>query len=411
MPPTHSDKLTWKMMAAMLLGLVLGLILNLTGNGEWGGYLGPVGDIFIRLLKFIIIPLVFSSLYIAVINLGDVKALGQLGKKTIIYYMTTTALAVLVGIILVNLFEPGVGADIGVGQLPEALGAKLSAQKGLFATILGVLMDAIPKNPFESLAKANILQIIVFALIFGVTALFFPAKTKTLSEVLGGIEKISIEFVNFLMRLAPYGIFALMLSIVSRTGLGALVSLGKYMLVVIIGLLAHGLILVLIGAWRSKKSPLLILRKLSPALLTAFSTSSSAATLPVSMRSVEEGLGVSSKSTKFILPLGATINMDGTALYESIAVIFIAQAYGINLDFSQQIVIFLTASLAAVGAAAIPGAGLVTMSIVLTAVGLPLEGIGLILAVDRILDMCRTMVNVLGDCIGTLVVESFNKSH
>jgi len=220
------------------------------------------------------------------------------------------------------------------------------------------------------------------------------------------LESMTLALTHGIMKFAPLGIFVLMLDVMAKSGYQAMFSLSKYMLTVILGLGFHAIFLMFVACVRSKKSPMFILKGLSSPLLTAFSTSSSAAALPITMTAVEENLGVRKETAKFVLPLGATINMDGTALYESVAAIFIAQAYGIELGIGQQIVIFMTASLAAIGAAAIPGAGLITMSIVLGAVGLPLEGIGLILAVDRILDMFRTTVNVFGDCVGTMVVDS-----
>ena len=225
---------------------------------------------------------------------------------------------------------------------------------------------------------------------------------------MGSLEKLSLALTHLILKFAPIGIFVLMLDVMAKSGMTAIISLSKYILTVIVGLSCHALFLMFIASTRLKKSPLYILKGLSAPLLTAFSTSSSAATLPITMTSVEENLGVHKDTAKFVLPLGATVNMDGTALYESVAAIFIAQAYGHDLGIAQQLVIFLTASLAAVGAAAIPGAGLITMSIVLTAVGLPLEGIGLILAVDRLLDMFRTTVNVFGDCVGTIWVDSMD---
>lgn len=394
---------------AMLAGILIGLVLYWTGTGEFSTYIKPLGTIFIRLLKMVIVPLVFSSIYMAMVNLGSPEQLGSMGRKAIGYYFLTTALAVFIGLIFVNLINPGVGADLGgagLGGLSQEMASKVTAQKGLYETVLGVLIDAIPSNPAAALANATVLQIIIFAIFLGMVALFKPVESKPVTSVMESIENMSLTLTHGIMKFAPIGIFVLMVEVMARSGFSAIISLSKYILTVIVGLLCHALLLLFIASTRHKVAPWTIIKELSAPLLTAFSTSSSAATLPITMTAVEENLGIRKDTAKFVLPLGATINMDGTALYESVAAIFIAQAYGIDLSVGQQIIIFMTASLAAVGAAAIPGAGLITMSIVLGAVGLPLEGIGLILAVDRILDMFRTTVNVFGDCVGTIVVDS-----
>ncbi|OUR96155.1 hypothetical protein A9Q84_07280 [Halobacteriovorax marinus] len=394
---------------AMIGGLIIGLGLHLTGNSEVAGYLKPLGTIFIRLLKMVIIPLVFSSIFMAMFHLGTPEALGSMGRKAVGYYFVTTAFAVLLGLIFVNLISPGTGVELGtpsIAGLSEVMQSKVSENQGLYKTIVGVIVNAIPKNPFEAMATSSVLQVIVFSILFGIVALYMPKQSKPVVSFMESLEAMTLKLTHGIMKFAPVGIFVLMMEIMAKTGFSAVISLSKYMATVIIGLGCHAIFLMIIAAWRLKKSPMYILRGLSAPLLTAFSTSSSAATLPITMASVEENLGVRKDTAKFVLPLGATINMDGTALYESVAAIFIAQVYGIHLDLGQQVIIFMTASLAAIGAAAIPGAGLITMSIVLGAVGLPIEGIGLILAVDRILDMFRTTVNVFGDCVGTIVVDS-----
>ena len=409
-----NDKMTRNIFIALVAGLLLGLILHYSGSAYIADYIKPVGDIFIKFLKMMIIPLVMSSIFIAMVNLGTPEQLGSLGVKALIYYFLTTALAAGIGLIIVNVINPGVGLDVsslGVTSMEEALNQKLaaSAETGLWKTILSVITGSIPTNPFEAMAKSSILQVIVFSLLFGITALFYRDEAKPFIDFMKSLESLSMGLTHGLMKVAPLGIFALMLHIIATTGVDALSALGKYLLTVVLGLFCHFMVLLAIGVIRSRKSPMFILRGLMPTIMTAFSTSSSAATLPITMANVEDNLGVDRKTAQFVLPLGATINMDGTALYESVAVIFIGQVYGLDISLANQLIIFMTASIAAVGAAAIPGAGLVTMSIVLSAVGFPLEGIGLILAVDRLLDMFRTSVNVFGDCIGTLVVDSFNK--
>jgi len=399
---------------AMIAGLAIGLILYFTGKGEWAGYIKPIGTVFIRLLKMVIVPLVFSSIFMAMFNLGTPEALGSMGRKAVGYYFVTTCVAVFFGIVFVNLFNPGIGADLGTAgleKLSSTMATKVSEQKGLYETILGVLIDAVPSNPAKAMAESTVLQIIVFSMLFGVVALYNPKASEPVINVIGSLEKMMLSLTHGIMKFAPIGIFVLMVDVMAKTGFTAIISLSKYMATVIVGLLCHACFLMFVAVSRHKKSPMFILKGVGSALLTAFSTSSSAATLPITMTCVEEELGVRKDTAKFVLPLGATINMDGTALYESVAAIFIAQAYNIDLSVGQQIVIFMTASLAAIGAAAIPGAGLITMSIVLGAVGLPLEGIGLILAVDRVLDMFRTTVNVFGDAVGTIFVDSFMKDE
>ncbi|MCR9203182.1 MAG: dicarboxylate/amino acid:cation symporter [Halobacteriovoraceae bacterium] len=396
---------------AMVGGLIIGLIIHSVGGESYVSYIKPIGTVFIRLLKMVIVPLVLSSIYMSMINLGTPEALGSMGRKAVAYYFLTTAIAVFFGLIFVNLINPGVGTSLGtagLSQLSGEMAAKVSEQNSLYDTILGVLIDSIPTNPANALANSNILQIIVFAIFFGIVSLYTDDKiTDPVNKFMGSIEQMTLKLTHGIMKFAPIGIFVLMLDVMAKSGTTAIVSLSKYILTVIVGLLCHAVFLMFVASARLKKSPLYILKGVSAPLLTAFSTSSSAATLPITMTAVEENLGVRKETAKFVLPLGATINMDGTALYESVAAIFIAQAYGIELTLGNQIVIFMTASLAAIGAAAIPGAGLITMSIVLGAVGLPLEGIGLILAVDRLLDMFRTTVNVFGDAVGTIVVDSF----
>ncbi|MBT7610222.1 MAG: dicarboxylate/amino acid:cation symporter [Bacteriovoracaceae bacterium] len=399
-----------RILISMVLGLIIGLILFYTNNGDLVGYIKPLGTVFIKLLKMIIVPLVFASIFMSMINLGTPEALGSMGRKAVGYYFVTTAIAVFFGLIFVNLINPGVGADLGaegLNNLSGNMAQRVSDQGGLFQTVVGVLVDAVPSNPAGAMANSKVLQIIVFAIMMGIVALYNPKKSEPVIKVMGALEEMMLALTHAIMKFAPIGIFVLMVGVLAQSGFSAILVLAKYMLTVILGLTCHAVFLLFVGTTRLKKSPIFILKGLAAPLLTAFSTSSSAATLPITMTCVEEELGVKKETAKFVLPLGATINMDGTALYESVAAIFIAQAYNIHLTLTQQIIIFMTASLAAIGAAAIPGAGLITMSIVLNAVGLPLDGIGLILAVDRILDMFRTTVNVFGDCVGTIFVDSF----
>ena len=310
--------------------------------------------------------------------------------------MTTWA-SVFIGLLLVNLIRPGVGAPQIGSAVPEA--AK---------TVVGfwdIILNMVPANPVAAMANMDILPLIVFSLIFGAVLTTLGEKARPLLSFFESLNDVMMKMADWVIKLTPIGVFALLAAVVAETGPSIFGNLGKYMLTVLLGLGVHGaLTLPLLLKYVGGVSPARYLPRIAPALTTAFSTSSSSATLPLTIDCVERRAGVSDRVSSFVLPIGATINMDGTALYESIAAVFIAQMYGIDLSFGQQVLVFLTATLAAIGAAGIPSAGLVTMAIVLNAVGLPLEGIGMILAVDRILDMCRTTVNVWGDTVGCAVV-------
>lgn len=364
-------------------------------------YVSWMGDIFIRALKMLIIPLILSSLISGITSIGSGGNLGRLGMKTMLYYVITSFFAILTGQILVNIFRPGVGANINFVQEVEGLVEK---QKSFLEIIVGI----IPDNILQAMVGNEMLSIIFFAIIFG----FFITKVtkkhaRVLQDFFTAIFEVMMKVTLFVIKFTPYGIFGIVAKTVAdQEDLGGLVtSMGLYMLTVILALAIHAAItLPILVRWFGKASPLKHFRNMSTPLLTAFSTSSSGATLPLTIQAVEEKSGVSNKISSFTLPLGATVNMDGTALYECVAAIFIAQAYGVDLTFTQQIIIVITALLASIGAAAIPMAGLVMITVILTAVGLPLEGVGLILAVDRILDMFRTATNVWSDSCGAVVI-------
>jgi len=412
--------LQWKILIGIVGGIVLGIIFNkVVGPGV---STGPVfmlkiffkygGDIFIRLLRMMIVPLVFASIFMAVVNLGDIRELGKIGGKTVAYYMATTALAVLIGLILVNIIHPGQGIDkealasLNIAtEVPEKVSKQGVGDRSATIIIVDTLINMIPKNPAAAFAKGDVLQIIFFTIFFAIMAAVVGRESETLSNVINAVDQIMQKSVMVVMVIAPYCIFFLVTAIFMDLGVAALVSLGKYALTVLLGLAIHAcitlsILVIVIGRY----SPIRLFKAVAPAIMTAWSTASSAATLPLTMDCLATRAGVDRKIGNFVLPLGATVNMDGTALYESVAVIFIAELMGIDLTIGMQIVIFITATLAAIGAAAIPGAGLVTMGIVLTAAGLPLDGIGLILAIDRILDQFRTAVNVWGDTTAAIVV-------
>ncbi len=378
--------------------IILGIILGFLAGWIFGDailFIDPLGELFIRLLKMIIVPLIVASVIMGVADIGDVRRLGRLGGKTVLYYLTTTGLAVTIGIIIVNLIQPGVGVDLALQKSPE------TTPPSLVDTLMGI----VPENPFQAIVEMDMLPIIFFSILFGVVLTTIGKKARPVINFFDGVNAVMMKMTNWIMIIAPYGVFALMAVIVAETGFEVIFDLAKYMVAVLLGLLVHGLIVLpLILRLVGKGNPFQFFKDMSTALATAFSTSSSSATLPITMDLIEEKAGVDNSVSSFVLPLGATVNMDGTALYEAVAAIFIAQAYGIDLTFGQQLLIIITATLAAIGAAGIPSAGLITMIIVLNQVNLPLEGIGLISAVDRILDMVRTTVNVWGDSIGARTI-------
>jgi len=364
-------------------------------------YISWMGDLFIRALKMLIIPLILSSLISGITSIGTGSNLGRIGLKTLLYYMMTSLFAIITGQVLVNLFKPGVGANIQFVQKVEGLVEK---QK----SFTDIIVDIVPENIMQAMVNNDMLSIIFFAIIFG----FFITKVakkyqQVLQDFFTSVFEVMMKVTLFVIKFTPLGIFGIVAkTIADQEDLGGLVSsMGLYMLTVILALAIHAIItLPIILRIIGKVNPLKHFRNMTTPLLTAFSTSSSGATLPLTMQAVEENSGVSNKISSFTLPLGATVNMDGTALYECIAAIFIAQAYGVDLTFVQQLIIVVTALLASIGAAAIPMAGLVMITVILTAVGLPLEGVGLIIAVDRILDMFRTATNVWSDSCGAVVI-------
>jgi Na+/H+-dicarboxylate symporter len=375
------------------LGVAAGLLL-----GEKAVHVKIAGDMFIRLLKAIIIPLIMASMVAGIVSLGDVRKLGRIGLRTFGYYVVTTTLAVSVGLVLVNLMRPGIGVDMGVEKTFDLAGREVPS-------VVSIIMDIVPANLFHAMANDKVLSVIFFSLLLGVAISSVGEKGRPLVNLFEAFNTVMMKITDWIMRLAPFGVFALMAHTIGTMGLSVIKPLLVYMTTVTIGLIFHACVtLPILLAVLGKYPPLKFIRDVFSAVATAFSTASSAATLPITMDCLQENTGVSNKVTSFVLPLGATVNMDGTALYEAVTAMFVAQAYGIDLSISQQLIIMLTATLASIGAAAIPGAGLVTLVIVLKAVGLPLEGIGMILAVDRILDMLRTGVNVWGDACGAAVV-------
>ncbi|AJR04176.1 dicarboxylate/amino acid:cation symporter [Siansivirga zeaxanthinifaciens] len=421
--------LHWKIIIGMILGIIFGFIMNSVngGKGFVTDWIAPFGTIFINLLKLIAVPLILASLIKGISDLKDISKIKSMGLRTISIYIVTTLVAIVIGLSIVNTVKPGNGMsqdtiekiklkyanDAGV---TDKL-AKASAQKE--AGPLQALVDIFPSNIFQSFVEASMLQVIFFALFVGICLLLIPEeKAKPLIDFFDSLNEVVMKMVDLIMLFAPYAVFALLANvIIAFDDIDILIKLLYYALCVVGGLiLMIGFYLVLISVY-AKKSPMWFLKEISPAQLLAFSTSSSAATLPVTMERVEEHLGVDKEVAGFVLPVGATVNMDGTSLYQGIAAVFIMQViWPEGLTFTNQLVIIATALLASIGSAAVPSAGMVMLVIVLESIGFPAEllpiGLALIFAVDRPLDMCRTVVNVTGDAtVSVLVAKSLGKLH
>ena len=398
-----------KILIGLVAGAVVGLAANLADIGWLRGTLVSlelVGTAFIRLITMIVIPLVVASLMVGTASLGDIRKLGRIGSKTLVYYLLTTAIAVSIGLGVSNLFQPGSSVDPQTrDQLAAQFESEAAGKMQMAAespSLKDVLLNLIPRNPVQAAAEFDLLPLIFFSVVFGAAVSLLPREQKgAVMSFFEGVNGASMIVIGWVMKLAPYAVFALIGSIVAQFGLDLLQSLLIYSLVVILGLLLHmfGTIAVMVRL-AAGLNPISFFRRIVAAPIFGFSTSSSSATLPVTMRTAEEKLGVSKQVSSFVLPLGATINMDGTALYQAVAVMFIAQIYNIPLDLSAQLTVVLTATLASIGTAGVPSAGIIMLIVVLQSVGLGDKveaGIALILGVDRILDMLRTSVNVTGD--------------
>ncbi len=409
LPKWVPTSLTGLIGLALLVGTPLGLLSY--GNEGLFAMLAPViffGDLFIACLKLLIIPIIVVSLVVGVANVGDVARLGKLGGKAATYYFGTTLLAAALGLALVNLIQPGEGASLEGYSIPE------KAEAGRDMGVGGMLMKVFGNtllHPIDSLRDGDIITVIAFTLLFGLGLIVAGPRATPVVDAFKRAEKVVMGVVTHIMWLAPIGVVGLLIQALGKSGLGLLFDLGRYCATVLIALGIHGLVVLpLIVLIFARRHPLEWFRGIRPAMAVAFSTSSSSATLPVTIQSVEENLDVPTPVASFVLPLGATMNMDGTALYEAIAALFVAQALGFDLGTGQQLVVLVTAMAASVGAAGIPSAGIVTMVMVFQSVGLPLEPLGAIYAVDRVLDMCRTVVNVMGDTAGAVVLTRFEDS-
>ena len=402
-----SASLNWQILVAAGLGVASGLGIQSSIDPADAlrhvEALRVIGSLFIAALKMFIAPMILLSIVYGIARMAAARELGRIGVRTVALYLFTMALAVSTGLILVNIFQPGVGSElIGSGFLEAAAGASQAAEQfGSVPEFLYPTLQQILSNPFSSLSEGRILPIVVFAILFGVALLQLGPAAAGLIEAIGGGYQAIMKIIGWILRLAPIGIFALIAKLLATVPFADLaLHLGEFAGVVILGTLIHAcLTLPLIARLLAGISPLHLFRAIRDALLVAFSTSSSAATLPVTTRCVEENLGVPSHVSSFVLPLGATVNMDGTALYEAVAAVFVAAVYGIDLDLTSQLIIFFVAMATAVGAPGIPSAGMVTMVVVLEAVNLPSEAVGILLTIDRFLDTFRTMANVEGDAV------------
>jgi Na+/H+-dicarboxylate symporter len=405
-PETH--RLTRQIVIAMLAGMLLGVILNRLGTPPWmqlglvDGLLYVVGTVFVSALKMMVVPLVFASLVVGVTSLSDLNALGRIGVKALVLYLATTAIAVTIALTLAGIVGPGHGFDAG------ATAASFSGKEA--PPLTQVLINMVPTNPVAAMAEGNMLQIIVFALLFGVAVTMSGARGRHVLNFFADLDVVIMHMVEWIMRLAPYGVFALITRTLATQGLDLLLPLAAYFLTLTAALaiqvfVTYPLLLRVLGSL----NPLTFLKKMRDPAAFAFSTASSGATIPVTLHTVEHKMGVKNSIAAFTVPMGATINMDGTAMMQGVATVFIANVYGIDLTLTDYLMVVLTATLASIGTAAVPGVGLVTLTMVLGQVGLPVEGIALIIGVDRLLDMMRTVCNVTGDCaVSCIVAKSEN---
>ena len=403
-----------KILLALVAGIGFGFAANRLGFGPFViTYIRPVGTAFIKLISMVVVPLVFVALLVGTASLKDIRSLGRIGVRTLVLYVSMTAIAVTIGLTLANVVRPGAGfSQETKQQLLEGGGTQPSAPKAGPAldrpSLKDLLLNIIPANPVRSLAEGEMLQTIFFAVLMGIClTLIPPERGKPVIAFFEGANEIFVKMVHVIMELAPYGVFALISAVVADFGLGILVLLIKYCATVLCGLLLYMLVVYsAILKFLARTGVRRFFRGLRPAQLVAFSSSSSAATLPVTLKCATENLGVAPSVASFMLSVGASVNMDGTALYQGVATVFIAQFYGIHLELGQQLMVVLTATLAALGTVGIPGAGVVMLAMVLRSVGVPLEGIGVIMGVDRFLDMCRTAVNVTGDSVCMMVIAA-----
>ncbi len=398
--------LTKKILIALVLGLIAGIIFTFVPESVFSPIdsyvLTPVGQIFLNLIMMLVVPIVFVSIVLGTAGLGEPAKLGRIGIQTITFYLVTTAIAITLSLALAFAIKPGTAGIFDVST------ADYEAQEA--PPVVETLVNIIPTNPLASMTAGDMLQVIAFAIFVGFALAFLKDQTKNVHRILEQTNDILMFLVNLVMKFAPYGAFALIASAIGGAGLDAIGSMGAYMGTVIFGLLFHSVVIYSLAIWfLGKANPWTFYKGFFPAMTVAFSTSSSNATLPASMKAAQENLGVSKSVSSFVQPLGATINMDGTAIMQATAAVFIAQVYAIDLGLVEILLILITATLASIGTAGVPGVGLIMLAMVLSQVGLPVEGIALILGVDRVIDMLRTTVNITGDAVCAYVISENEK--
>lgn len=415
------QRLHWQILIGLILGLIWGLIASITGSSQFTiEYIKPIGTIFVNMLKLIAVPLVLASLVVGVTSLNDVAKLSRMGGKTIAIYLVTTIFAITIGLTVVNIMQPGKSLpeetrmDLQAQYSQDVDGSSQSVQDFKERGLMDFFVDIVPQNVVASASEnSNMLQVVFVAIILGLGIIQIPKeKGEVLIKFFDSLNDVIIKIVDFIMKTAPYGVFALMAGVIVdlagddlTKAVDLLGALGWYCIAVVIGLILH-VFIVYSSLFKMFSNMKLMdfFRAIRPAMLLGFSTSSSSATLPVTMERVEKNVGVDEEVSSFVLPIGATINMDGTSLYQAVAAVFIAQALGLDLTIFEQLTVVITALLASIGSAGVPGAGIIMLVIVLQSINVPVEGIALILGVDRILDMCRTAVNITGDAAVSVAV-------
>ena len=390
--------LSVKIFAALVLSVIVGLIAGEAGLPFIKWWIAPIGTMFINLIKMMIVPVVFTSLVVGMTSLGDTKKLGRIGFRTVAIYLFTTAIAIIIGFAVAGVVQPGVGSELGAGTAPKVKDAPY---------IMQVFLDMIPTNPIDSMAKAAILPTIVFALFIGVGIIKVGGdRAQILVKFFDACAEVCYKIIAMIMEIAPIGVFCLLLPVVAANGPKVLLPLLSVIVAMAVGGLIHAVgVYSIMAKVMGGHSPISFFKGMSEAMMIAFTTCSSAGTLPVNMKNCQEKLGVSREVTSFVLPLGATLNMDGTAIYMGVCSVFIANVFNVPLTFEQMGLIVLTGTIASIGTAGVPGAGLIMLAMVLQSVGLPLEGLALVAGIDRVLDMFRTTVNITGDAAVAIAIN------
>ncbi|TWT27484.1 dicarboxylate/amino acid:cation symporter [Planomicrobium sp. CPCC 101110] len=402
------NNMTLKVLTGLILGAIVGLLINLFAPGAFeslNSYIFvPLGQIFLSLISMLVVPLVLFSIILGTAGLGDPAKLGRIGLKTIVYFLVTTTIAIVIGLGLAAVIQPGLAGDFDLDS------ATFEAEEA--PSVADTLLNIIPKNPLSALTEGNMLQIIIFAVFIGLALTALGEKTKGIINLIEQGNEVMMYLVGIVMKFAPFGTFGLIATAIGSQGFSAIKAMASYMFVVLAALAIHAAFTYggTVGLL-AKKNPVWFFKKFAPAMSVAFSTSSSTATLPVSMEAAQKDLGVPKSISSFVQPLGATINMDGTAIMQGVATMFIAQAYGSDLTMMQLLTVVLTAVLASIGTAGVPGVGLIMLAMVLSSVNLPVAGIGLVLGIDRLLDMTRTAINISGDAACALYVSETEKKR